>query len=75
MLSEKLTGLDGIGEDIRDASGEAGSILKAIRDFINQIIEFFKKIGVKGIFVGHEHTNSSSVLYKGVRLTVSHRST
>lgn len=37
-------------------------------DTDNSIWKSLKKLGVDSIFVGHEHSNSSSIVYEGIRL-------
>ena len=36
---------DSVGDDIRDTASVSGKFLRTIRDFIDKIIEFTKKIG------------------------------
>jgi len=38
-------------------------------DFDYSMFEIFKRTAIKGVFVGHDHKNSASILYQGVRLT------
>ncbi len=47
--------------------GYIGSDLKGAWDQNNIIYNKMKSIGVDSIFVGHEHLNSASVVYDGVR--------
>ena len=43
-------------------------------DTSRMVYDGFKKIGVDSIFVGHEHTNSASVVYEGIRFQYGQKS-
>lgn len=45
MISENLGNLAGAEDEIRENNSAMGTILRAIRDFIDSIIETFRKIG------------------------------
>ena len=38
-------------------------------DYDLSMFELFRKYAIKGVFVGHDHKNSASISYKGVRIT------
>ncbi|MBO5070862.1 MAG: hypothetical protein J6C37_10965 [Roseburia sp.] len=47
--------------------GYLGSDLKTAWDLDGSVWRGLKKLGVDSIFVGHEHCNSASVVYDGIR--------
>ena len=57
--------------------GDFGYIEKFYSGFDadKSIFEGLKKLGVDSIFVGHEHANSASIVYEGVRLQFGMKST
>ena len=54
--------------------GYIGRDLKGEWDSSNQVYEGFKRMGVDSIFVGHEHCNSASVVYEGIRFQFGQKS-
>ena len=48
--------------------GVKGELYKAMHP-VPGLFELFKKHAVDGVFVGHSHLNSTSVLYEGIRWT------
>ena len=54
--------------------GVIGRALKSVWDKDYIVWDTIKKYGVDSVFVGHEHCNSASVTYEGVRLTYSQKS-
>lgn len=63
--------------DSAKAAGDFGVIgrsLKNIWDTDYKVWNTIKKYGVDSVFVGHEHCNSASVTYEGVRLTYGQKS-
>lgn len=54
--------------------GYIGRALKSPWDENHAVWNTIKKYGVDSIFVGHEHCNSASVMYDGVRLTYGQKS-
>lgn len=48
--------------------GYIGAKLKSSWDKDKKIWNDFKQLGVDSIFVGHEHANSASIVYEGIRL-------
>ena len=48
--------------------GYIGAKLKGEWDIDKSVFNGFKKLGFDSIFVGHEHQNSASIVYEGVRL-------
>lgn len=59
------------------ADGDFGYIGRAMKDpwdSNKKIFNAMKELGVDSIFVGHEHCNSASVVYEGVRLQYGQKS-
>ncbi len=59
------------------ANGDFGYIgrqMKTPWDTDNKVFNSMKELGVDSIFVGHEHCNSASVVYEGVRLQYGQKS-
>ena len=54
--------------------GIIGRDLKGEWDKNNKVYEGMKKLGVDSIFVGHEHCNSASVVYEGIRFQFGQKS-
>ena len=54
--------------------GYVGRQMKEPWDNSKKIFEDMKALGVDSIFVGHEHCNSASVVYEGVRLQYGQKS-
>lgn len=54
--------------------GYMGTSLKSPWDSDYKVWNSFKKIGVDSVFVGHEHSNSASVVYEGIRLQYGQKS-
>ena len=54
--------------------GYIGRDLKGEWDTSNQVYQGFKRLGVDSIFVGHEHCNSASVVYEGIRFQFGQKS-
>jgi len=60
-----------IGEDVPAKNsdfGRKGEIFKGLHE-VPDLLALFKKYSVDGVFVGHSHCNSISVLYEGIRWT------
>lgn len=54
------------------ADGDWGEIHEKFKDTLDADDEFFHaalRLGMRGMFVGHQHKNDASVLWKGMRLT------
>ena len=63
--------------DSAKANGDFGYIGREPKgpwDYGNTVWNTIKKYGVDSVFVGHEHCNSASILYDGVRLTYGQKS-
>ena len=54
--------------------GYVGRAMKGAWDTDYSIFNGMKALGVDSIFVGHEHCNSSSIVYQGVRFQYSQKS-
>ena len=54
--------------------GYIGATLKGPWDNDNKIFYQMKGWGIDSIFVGHEHNNSASIVYEGVRLQYGQKS-
>ena len=54
--------------------GYVGRPMKGGWDYDYKIFNDMKALGVDSIFVGHEHCNSSSIVYQGVRLQYAQKS-
>ena len=54
--------------------GYIGRDLKGEWDASNQVYQGIKRLGVDSIFVGHEHCNSASVVYDGIRFQFGQKS-
>jgi len=54
--------------------GFIGAILKGPWDNSRAVIEMMKSVGVDSIFAGHEHCNSASVVYEGIRFQFGQKS-
>lgn len=54
--------------------GYVGRPMKGGWDYDYKIFNDMKALGVDSIFVGHEHCNSSSIVYQGVRLQYGQKS-
>lgn len=69
-------GTNPIDLDVVGREGDFGIIGNAISswDADNKIWNALKSLGVDSIFVGHEHRNSFSIVYEGVRLTFGQKS-
>ena len=48
--------------------GYIGAVLKSSWDSDKSIWNGFKALGVDSVLVGHEHANSASIMYEGIRL-------
>lgn len=59
--------LDAVGEE--GDFGYVGSHMKCPWDKDGVIWKGLQELGVDSLFVGHEHANSASVVYEGIRLT------
>ena len=63
--------------DAAKANGDFGHIGRAAKgpwDSDYKVWNTIKKYGVDSVFVGHEHCNSASIMYEGVRLTYGQKS-
>ena len=54
--------------------GYLGSDLKGAWDLEGSVWESLKRLGVDSVFVGHEHCNSASVVYDGIRCQYGQKS-
>ena len=54
--------------------GFVGRVMKGAWDTNYSVFNGMKALGVDSIFVGHEHCNSSSIVYEGVRFQYSQKS-
>ncbi len=63
-------GLGGYGGDF----GYLGRPIKGTWDQDYKIWNGFKRMGVDSVFVGHEHCNSISIVYDGIRLQYGQKS-
>ncbi len=54
--------------------GYIGAGIKSAIDADNRVWNAFVKNGVDSIFVGHEHSNSASIVYEGVRMQYGQKS-
>lgn len=54
--------------------GHVGAKMKSPWDSDYKVWNSLKLLGFDSIFVGHEHKNSSSILYQGIRLTYGQKS-
>jgi 3',5'-cyclic AMP phosphodiesterase CpdA len=54
--------------------GYVGRVMKGAWDYNYTVFNDMKALGVDSIFVGHEHCNSSSIVYEGVRFQFSQKS-
>ena len=54
--------------------GYIGRVVKGAWDADNKVFENLKELGVDSIFVGHEHCNSASIVYEGIRLQFGQKS-
>lgn len=54
--------------------GYLGRPPKSAWDDTNEIFDGIKALGVDSIFVGHEHCNSASIVYDGIRLQYGQKS-
>ena len=48
--------------------GYIGAVLKGAWDSDKSVWNGFKALGVDSVLVGHEHANSASIMYEGIRL-------
>ena len=54
--------------------GYLGRVMKSAWDMDYAIFNGMKELGVDSIFVGHEHCNSASIVYEGVRFQYGQKS-
>ena len=54
--------------------GYIGRQMKNAWDYSRKVFDGMKSLGVDSIFVGHEHCNSASVVFEGVRLQYGQKS-
>lgn len=66
--------IDRLEEKAEGDFGYIGRDLKGEWDASNQVFNSFKRLGVDSIFVGHEHCNSASVVYEGIRFQFGQKS-
>jgi hypothetical protein len=71
---ENPLNLDTLEEADATDFGYIGRVLKGAWDATNSVFSGMKELGVDSIFVGHEHCNSSSIVYNGVRFQFSQKS-
>lgn len=60
--------IDQLDEKNEGDFGFIGAAMKGPWDSSKTIWNGFKNLGVDSVFVGHEHANSASIVYEGVRL-------
>lgn len=60
--------IDQLDEKYEGDFGFIGAAMKGPWDSSKTIWNGFKNLGVDSVFVGHEHANSASIVYEGVRL-------
>lgn len=58
-----------IGKDVEAKNGDFGKRYEWFGLQVPPIQPLCKKIGIDGVFAGHDHINNTSVLYDGVRYT------
>jgi hypothetical protein len=62
-------------EDAKEGDiGYLGRAMKGAWDSTHAVFTRMKRLGVDSLFVGHEHCNSASVVYEGVRFQYSQKS-
>ena len=66
--------IDALDEKQEGDLGYIGAGIKTTIDADNRIWNAFKNNGVDSIFVGHEHSNSASIVYEGVRMQYGQKS-
>lgn len=66
--------IDLISEKENDDFGYIGRDLKNPWDHEYSVWNGFKELGVDSVFVGHEHCNSASVVYEGIRCQFGQKS-
>ena len=66
--------IDRLAEKAEGDFGYIGRDLKGEWDTSNQVFNSFKRLGVDSVFVGHEHCNSASVVYEGIRFQFGQKS-
>lgn len=66
--------IDNAENKANDDFGYLGRDLKDPWDSRYQVYEGLKNLGVDSIFVGHEHCNSASVVYEGIRFQFGQKS-
>ena len=71
---EKPINIDKLGNKAAGDFGYLGRNLKSSWDSNNNVWNSIKSLGCDSIFVGHEHCNSASVVYQGVRLQYGQKS-
>ena len=54
--------------------GYLGRTLKGPWDTSNTVFELMKSLGVDSLFVGHEHCNSASIVWEGIRFQFGQKS-
>lgn len=57
-----------------DSNGCGAMNLKGAWDLDGSVWEGIKKLGADSVFVGHEHCNSASVVYDGIRCQYGQKS-
>ena len=72
--SEQSTYTYSIGEDVEvaqvgDCGKKTGSVSNSVHAKVNNLLKYMNEVGTDGTFFGHEHSNSTSVYYAGVRWT------
>ena len=60
--------IDSLADKSESDFGYIGAALKSSWDSNKSVWNGFKALGVDSVFVGHEHANSASIMYEGVRL-------
>lgn len=66
--------IDNAGNRAEGDFGYLGRQMKTPWDASQNIFEGMKQLGVDSIFVGHEHCNSASVVYDGIRFQYGQKS-
>lgn len=71
---ENPINIDALREKDADDFGYIGADLKNPWDFDNKIWEGIKNLGTDSVFVAHQHANSGSVMFDGVRFQFGQKS-
>ena len=72
--SDESVDIDTAPNKMNGDFGYLGANLKSAWDHDRSVWNGLKALGVDSIFVGHEHCNSASILYEGIRLQYGQKS-